>query len=258
MRKEAYLSDLLQRYAVPAPRLLAAAANEYGVATLNTWLPGLRLDQALEHLSSSELDSAWRSVGVALQQAHTIDLPLAGEIIEDRIEPFEGGWARWVLADLADDISWLQTALNTPRIDPALLEDVRIGAMEALADAPVRLIHNDALPQNIMVAPSSKGWFCTGWLDWDFARAGDPCWDLSTLDFRPAGLVPTAFYEGYGVRPAELEASIFDLLTATWRTRAELEHGSRWSWPPRSERIAYLRELSAHLARLADLLAAHL
>jgi aminoglycoside phosphotransferase (APT) family kinase protein len=254
MRKEVYLSGLLRDRAVPAPVVLAAAASEHGVATLSAWLPGIRLDQALERLSSTDLDSAWRSVGAALRRTHAIDLPLAGEIIADRVEPFPGGWAHWVLTDLVEDIRWLQTALSTPAVDLSLLEHVTIGALDVLADAPVRLIHNDALPQNILVAPGADGWFCTGWLDWEFARAADPCWDIGTLDFRPAELVSTAFYEGYGARPSKAQASIYDLLMAVWRTRAELEDGSCWTWPPQQTRIAYLHSLPAHLEQLAQLL----
>jgi len=92
-------------------------------------------------------------------------------------------------------------------------------------------------------------------LDWEFARAGDPLWDVATLDFRPAGLVPIAFYAGYGQTPPEPQASVYDLLMAAWRTRAELEgHGPGWRWPPQAARLAYLRELPFRLAQLADAL----
>lgn len=127
-------------------------------------------------------------------------------------------------------------------------------ALAALADVPIRLLHNDALPQNIMVAPGPQGWHCTGWIDWEFARAGDPAWDLGTIDFRPAALVPLSFYEGYGAHPGEPHASTYDLLMASWRTRAEWEHGSSWDWPPQQARIAYLRQLPEQIARLAVLL----
>ena len=104
------------------------------------------------------------------------------------------------------------------------------------------------------VARGPDGWRCTGWLDWEFARAADPLWDLGTLDFRPAGLAPPFFYEGYGAYPAEPQVSIYELLMATWRTRAELEHGSHWDWPPRQARLAYLHDLPTRINRLADLL----
>jgi hypothetical protein len=48
--------------------------------------------------------------------------------------------------------------------------------------------------------------------------------------------------------------SIYELLMALWRTRAELEHGSRWSWPPQQARLDYLRSLPDRLDRLAELL----
>jgi aminoglycoside phosphotransferase (APT) family kinase protein len=252
--KEAYLSDLLHRHAVPAPRVVAIEINDLGVATLSTWLPGIRLDQALEQVSPLDLPSAWRSVGDALRRVHAIVLPVAGEIVWDRVDAFAGGWAQWVLADVVDDINWLQAALGMPPVSPSHLERVVAAAIDALADTPIRLIHNDALPQNVLVAPGADGWTCTGWLDWEFARAADPYWDVGTIDFRPARLVPTAFYEGYGEQLREPEASIYDLLMATWRTRVELERGSNWTWPPQPARINYLRNLPIHLDRLAALL----
>lgn len=253
-RKELYLGELLRRHGVPAAEMLAMVAGEHGVATLSTVLPGLRLDRALAHLAGHDLRSAWCSTGEALRLAHEIALPLAGEIVGARVEPFPGGWARWVLADIAEDLLRLRAALGGPWVDPPLLARVEAAALDALEGAPVRLVHNDALPQNILVAPGPGGWRCTGWLDWEFARAADPRWDLGTLDFRPAGLVPAAFYAGYGSQPAEPYASIYELLLATWRTRAELEHGSHWRWPPRQARIAYLHSLPARIIRLAELL----
>jgi len=189
-----------------------------------------------------------------LRLAHEIVLPEAGEIVGDRVDPFPRAWAQWVIADIADDIGWLQAALAAPTVNRPLLERVVAAAMAALQGAPVRLIHNDALPQNVLVALGPGGWRCTGWLDWEFARAADPLWDVGTLDFRPARLVPSIFYEGYGAHPAEPHVSIYELLMATWRTQAELEHGSQWEWPPQQVRLDYLRSLPAQLDRLAELL----
>jgi aminoglycoside phosphotransferase (APT) family kinase protein len=253
-RKEIYLSELLRGHGAPAPEVLGVVADEHGVATLSTLLPGIRLDRAMESLPPHELRSAWRSTGEALRLAHEISLPEAGEIVGDQVEPFPGGWGKWVLEDLEKDVLWLREALGEPPVSLPLLRRVISASVHALKDAPARLVHNDAQPQNVLVAPGVDGWRCTGWLDWEFARAADPLWDIGTLDFRPAGLVPAAFYEGYGSQPAEPQASIYDLLMATWRTRVELEYGSYWDWPPQQARIDYLRELPTRIDRLAGLL----
>lgn len=252
--KEAYLSDRLRRNDVPVAEVLAMVADEHGIATLNTWLKGIPLDQAMVTLSLVDLQSAWYSIGEALRRAHEICFPMAGEFVGVQIEPFPGGWAQWVLEDLADDINWLQAKLNMPQVSRSRLEQVAEAAVRALVDASVCLIHNDALPQNILVAQEAHDWICTGLLDWEFARAADPQWDISTLDFRPARLVPSSFYAGYGWQPAEPQVSLYELLMATWRTRAELEHGSHWAWPPQEVRIRYLHRLPEQIERLAALL----
>jgi hygromycin-B 7''-O-kinase len=250
VRKEAYLSGLLAARDVPAPRVLAAATGEH-VAALSTYVEGVGLDQALGSLTRHELASAWRSVGDVLRGVHEIGLGTAGEIVGDRIKSFAGGWAAWSTGHLADDLVWLRdrVADGIP-ISAARIDRFADLARDALADAPVRLIHNDALPQNILVAPGADGWRCTGVLDWEFARAGDPRWDLATLDLRPAHLVPEAFYEGYGTHPREPHATIYEVLALAWKTRAQLEGRGDWSWTPLAARLAYLRDLAEHLARI--------
>jgi hypothetical protein len=138
--------------------------------------------------------------------------------------------------DLAADLGWLQAA-----------------AGRALRGPPERPLRNDALPQNVLVAPGPGGGGAPG-DSIGSSRAGDPLWAVATLDFRPAGLVPEAFSAGYGAPPPEPQASVYELLMAAWRTRAELEGHGPWRWPPPAARLAHLRELPARLARLAGLL----
>lgn len=254
LRKETFLSELLRHHAVPAPVVLASIANDQGIALLQTWLPGIPLAQALVQLGASERARVWHSVGEVLHRIHSIVQPVAGEIVADQVQPFPGGWNNWLLDEVTDDVSWLESRLGSVRTNSAQLDQVVAAAKQCLEGAPVRLIHNDVLPQNILVGPGPEGWRCSGWLDWEFARAGDPHWDLATLDFRPAGQVAETFYQGYGGLPAEPQASIYELLAATWRTRAELEQGSSWSWPPQQARLAYLHRLPEHIDRLAALL----
>ena len=249
-RKETYLSGLLAEQGVPAPRVLAAVTGEH-VGVLSTYVEGIGLDQALGSLTGHELASAWRSVGDVLRGVHEIGLETAGEIVGNRIEPFARGWAAWSTGDLAEDLVWLQDRIaGGTRVSAAQIDRFAELARDALTDAPVRLIHNDALPQNILVAPGPDGWRCAAVLDWEFARAGDPRWDLATLDLRPAHLVPEAFYKGYGAQPREPHATIYEVLTLAWKTRAQLAGCGDWSWTPLAARLAYLRDLAEHLARI--------
>ncbi|MEM7132320.1 MAG: aminoglycoside phosphotransferase family protein [Chloroflexota bacterium] len=252
--KEFFLSKVLHEHDVPAVEVLAIVANHHGVATLSSWIPGISLEQAIHDYSTMDLGRAWFSAGAILRLSHGIEFPVAGEIVGDRVEPFESVWGQWVLEGVVDDIRWLQNKLQLFQIDFRLLERVVSKAQVALENRPNRLVHNDALPQNILVHPGKNGWECTGWVDWEFARSGDPMWDLATLDFRPANLVPTAFYDGYGHHPAEPISSIYELLMGTWRIRVELEHGALWEWPPQKERLRYARDLPNQIEKLASML----
>ncbi|MEM7029771.1 MAG: aminoglycoside phosphotransferase family protein [Chloroflexota bacterium] len=251
--KEVYLTALLKEQQVPTSEVLATIADENRTATLSTYIDGVRLDAVLSTLSQHEKAQVWHSVGEYFRLAHTIEMPTAGEIIGDQIEPFTGGWTHFVLEDLETDIAWLMQKLAMPHPNIAQVDRVIATAKSILSETPICLLHNDALPQNMLVAPGEQGWQCVAWLDWEFARAGDPIWDVATLDFRPAQLVPPHFYEGYGYHRNEQQASIYDLLMAVWRTRVELEHGALWDWPPQTERIKYLIHLSKHIERLANL-----
>jgi aminoglycoside phosphotransferase (APT) family kinase protein len=51
-----------------------------------------------------------------------------------------------------------------------------------LDSRPVRLLHNDSHPWNILVDSVCGDWRVTGWLDWEFAWSGDPAWDIARLD----------------------------------------------------------------------------
>lgn len=242
-RKEVRLAGLLAEHGVPVPRVLAASFEE-PVGLLLEWVEGTGLDVAARaDGGAGRLDGAWRSVGEALARAHAIELPVAGELTGDGVAPFDGGWAGWATGFMPELLRWVADRLDLP-VSRAAVDDFTARAAESLRDAPVRLIHNDALPQNFLVARDAAGeWRCTAVLDWEFARAGDPAWDLATLDLRGAGLVPRSFYDGYGVRPPEPRSTVHEVLAAAWKTRAQLEGRGDWTWTPLAARRAFLRDL---------------
>ncbi|GAB3411660.1 phosphotransferase family protein [Flindersiella endophytica] len=252
--KETWLHALLRRHDVPAPPILAAASCEGRSGTLLPWVEGVTLERVLVECSPTEQRAAWRAFGATLRRIHEIELPAAGEIVGDRVVPFSQSWGRWATASLASDLETILGQVGDHIDDPVLDELAEAAGHAVSLTAGSRLLHNDPLPHNAILSRGEDGsWSCAGWLDWDDARAGDPWWDVMKLDFRPAGLVPPAFYEGYGGAPDEARASVYDLLMAVWRAGATLRTGQRFDWPDTQAGIDYLMDRD-NLLRLHALL----
>lgn len=63
-------------------------------------------------------------------------------------------------------------------LDGSIVDEARGWALEHLPpDEPSRLVHGDLLGQNLLVMPDEP----TGLIDWEYARRGDPAWDLAIV-----------------------------------------------------------------------------
>jgi aminoglycoside phosphotransferase (APT) family kinase protein len=102
------------------------------------------------------------------------------------------------------------------------------------ADGPATLVHGDYKAQNLLLRPlTSGGWETAAVLDWEFASAGSPLFDLSIL-LRYAGTLPAVFeqevaagYHGAGGRlPHEWKrvTKLLDLLNLCEFLCAESPH----------------------------------
>ncbi|WP_020580141.1 phosphotransferase family protein [Actinopolymorpha alba] len=253
LAKETWLHGLLREHDIPVPQILAAAACEGRSGTLMPWVEGVTLEQVLVEGSPGDQTAAWQAFGTTLRHIHDIEMDAAGEIVGDRVVPFSPDWDQWATADLPTDLTIVLGRLDMT-VDDRLLDEIAERAGHAISlTGGARLLHNDPLPHNVVLSHTSGSWTCTGWLDWDDARTGDPWWDVMKLDFRPAGLVPPAFYDGYGAAPTELRASTYELLMAVWRARETIETGQRFDWPDSQASIDYLQDRS-NLIRLQTLL----
>ena len=197
--KEAWLSDLARRRGIPAPRQLSRVTAGDAIVVLREYLPGHLLGDVPVTCAS-----AWRSAGETLASIHQIRLGAddrAGVIAGRRVRPFaEGSWGRW---QLANAVEHSQPVAHRGRyhIDPERVGRLYARAVPLLGSRPVRLLHNDPHPWNILVDATENSWHCTGWLDWEFAWTGDPTWDVARLDIfrlKDIGPTPAAFDGGYG------------------------------------------------------------
>ena len=126
---------------LPAPRLERRASIGNGDVVLLSWLPGVTLLEALAR-APADAGHYGQQMGRLQRRLHAIGAPAAViRAADDPGHPFGAG------RDVAE----------LPRGD--------------------RLLHLDWHPLNVLVDESSRE--ITGIVDWDNARAGDPCLDLA-------------------------------------------------------------------------------
>ena len=229
VEKELYLHDLLLNHGVPVPAIVAHHDDESGRAVLMEFKPGQLLGNIVENLTDGQRAQAWRTVGAALRNVHSIQLPdhCAGLIVGKRIKPFEeGSWGDFHCHQAMRHAESLLKRDPQLRFDLASMKRVLKQAVPLLNERPLVLLHNDPHPWNVLVHEEAGQWRCSAWLDWEYAWSGDPIWDLARLKIfrlKPIGPTPPAFYEGYGNEPKDPEWLIYELSIYLWMADQYLE-----------------------------------
>lgn len=215
--KEAWLGDLVRSHGVPAPRVLCRVEAAGFVASLSTFMPGSHLGDVPVSCAS-----AWESAGQVLARVHKIrvgDGIRAGMITGRSVRTFaEGSWGRWQAANAVKHATAVAERGDYP-VDPETVRRVYRKAIPVLDSRPVRLLHNDPHPWNILVDREGSRFRCTGWLDWEFAWAGDPAWDIARLDIfrlRDIGPTPQSFTAGYGSPRLPVVSQLYEFAIMLW------------------------------------------
>ncbi len=262
LAKVIHLHEVLAAKGVSVPRILGHVDHPDLQAVLMEHLPGQPLAEALDQVPLPERDDLWRAVGTSLQSVHEISLAdIAGEIRGDQVVPFgdgEGparGWGTFATGDFLDDTDRLSRHLPSLKVDGDWLAEVMSRAREHLDESPVRLLHNDPTVDNIFVERSEDGWRCSGWIDWEFARHGDPAWDCARLELFREHHVPApsaAFWKAYD-GPNELNLVANQLLVGLFCAGIQFENAN--AEPGRhAHAIDWLSHLQQHVQRLERLL----
>ena len=234
-------------------RLLAALAE----AGLAVPVPVIALTDALlmQRLAGVPLgddpsEPAWRSAGAALRAIHDAGRALVdgpGVVVAGGVDAFlEGGWGSWQAAYgrwraeqlAARRPSWKSTLDRAA----AMLER----AVPVLDAAPVTLLHGDPHPWNVLVDAGE----CTGWLDWEFALAGDADYDLTRATrsrLVDLGPVPGSFFDGYGRRPDPVREAVYELVYYLHMAEDSFHCAHRATY---DAAWTYLADLPAHLDAL--------
>jgi aminoglycoside phosphotransferase (APT) family kinase protein len=252
--KERYLHRILGAAGVPVAGILAHVEEAGLAASLLESLPGEPLGDVSTRLSARDRADAWRSTGAALRRAHSMQYPPGthGVIVGRRVRPEAETWGRWMMALLLGQAERLRDRHGV-KLDLARLRRVAEQAVPLLDEHEPCLLHNDPHVWNVLVDDTGAGWYCSGWLDWEYAWVGDPVWDLTRLDTwrkRPIGPTPAAFWDGYGAGFAEPNYSLYLMSICLWQAGDQLTDRSANPTETRKRSLMYLADLEFHLAQL--------
>lgn len=254
--KEVWLSDVLRQHGIPAAQVLSKVETNDGIAVVLTYLAGDPLGDLPEIY-----DEAWSAVGETLARIHSIQVGdgKPGVIAGRQVRPFsEGSWGRWQLANAVAHCAGV-VSRGEYRVDADLVRTIYQRAVPMLDGRPVRLLHNDPHAWNVLVARDGGGWRCTGWVDWEFAWAGDPAWDLARLDIfrsKDIGPTPRSFYEGYGADPVPVVSDLYEFAIMLWMSN-QAATGDEVLLPTYKRAHRYLQQAPSVLAHLEDIVNEH-
>ncbi len=229
LEKELYLHDLLLKYGVPVPAIVAKHEDGSTRAVLMEYRPGQLLGNVVDTLPEIQRAEAWRVVGAALRKVHAVQLTdsCAGLIVGERVQPFEeGSWGDFHYHQATRHARNLLKRDMGFSFDLASMKRVLKQTIPVLNERPLVLLHNDPHPWNVLVHEAAGRWECSAWLDWEYAWSGDPAWDLARLDLfrlKPIGPTPADFFDGYGEVPKDPERTIYELSIYLWMANQYLD-----------------------------------
>lgn len=191
----------LVRATVPVPELLFADASrmrcQWPYAVM-AWVDGVPLADVFAHGTAGELHEAGYASGTVLAAIGVHRFPRPG---------FLRGEGRTLrVADHASDslLAYIEACLRADRIgervDEPFLRRVREfvtahGEYLTRIEGQAALVHGDFKGGNILVSRAAGRWAVAAVLDWEFAFAGPPVFDLGQL-LRYSDRVDPAFERG--------------------------------------------------------------
>jgi aminoglycoside phosphotransferase (APT) family kinase protein len=184
---------------IPVPHVLYAGCDAETPFAVTSWIEGRKLDALLTSGSDEEINSAAVAVGAGLAALGAFRFPQAGFFGPDLAvaEPFTAG-AREVCLGYVEEALFARGAAERLGEERARRVWALLQSHAALldaADGDPQLVHGDYKAQNLLVRPGPQGWELAAALDWEFAFASSPLFDLAIL-LRYAERLPRAFASG--------------------------------------------------------------
>jgi aminoglycoside phosphotransferase (APT) family kinase protein len=182
---------------VPMPELLFTDPDGQRVGqpyAILSWVAGTPLDVVLTNADTATIGQCAYAAGHTLATIHAETMPQAGFFAGDLsiAMPISGSgndWAAYITHCIAKNgHRWLGEARTAQLL--AFVAD-HTNEMTTTGETPV-LLHADYKGQNIMVRPDGDGWEVAAVLDWEFAFAGNACFDIGQF-LRIEGDQPPAY-----------------------------------------------------------------
>ena len=196
--REAALARLVGG-AVPMPAVLHSAPDADPPYAVVSWIEGVKLDDLLLTADEQAIKAAIYAAGSVLAAIHRFSFPASGFLGPDLevARPLQTGGEGW-----AAYVAWF---LSERGVGERLGSDLtrRLGRLVSNSAArldPLRdersLVHADYKPWNLLVRQDDAGWSVAGVLDWEFAFAGSPLFDLAIF-LRQEAQHPPAYARGF-------------------------------------------------------------
>lgn len=196
--REAALARLVGEI-MPVPAVLHAEPGADPPFAIMSWIEGTRLDELLRDTDAASIERVARAAGRTLAAIHHLNFPTPGFLDGDLnvVEPLPMGGADWLAylqhflyeqgvgALLGEDLSeslWRLAETNAPLLD-SIREDAG-------------LVHADYKPWNLLVRSEGTEWMIVGVLDWEFAFAGSPLFDVAIF-LRQEAVLPPEYRRGF-------------------------------------------------------------
>jgi aminoglycoside phosphotransferase (APT) family kinase protein len=218
---------------VPTPQIFAfgQADPDFGLPyVILEWIEGRRLELIASQLTGPSLYELGSSIGSALAAIHsfTFDHPGffdANLVIPTAIDFGQDGLLRWLRKCLLEGLGGERLGAKLTADLLTFVENKGYVLNSAWATQAC-LTHGDFNGSNILVRlhEQHSSWSAAAILDWEFAFAGGPAFDLGNLLRPPLGLLPS-FVDGvvHGYRTAG------GSLPQGWHTASRLADLTSWA-----------------------------
>ncbi len=220
-RKETALL-LRLRGRVPVPAVLHAAPDGGAIGVpyaVLAWVDGVSMSVILQGGEEEAITQCAEAAGRTLAAIHTMTFPAAGFFGPDLVvaQPMseEYSWRGYLTACVEAPDATQRLGADLAHHLKRLVED-DAAEMDA-ASAPAILVHGDYQGKNLLMRRVADAWQVAGVLDWEFAFAGSPLFDLGIL-LRHADTLPAE----YGAAVARGYAAAGGTLPEEWLRRARL------------------------------------